>query len=160
MDTSERSKNIRGLHEYQVFDRNGQRLGQVRGLWRDEATGDASFIAVGGHQPGRMHVVPLRGARLDHERRDIVLPFDEHFVRRAPSFDPRALIRRADEDEIFRFYGMSRGLEERRPEAERGHLRRVAPQAARAPAREDPFARSRAEEGQMPSRDDDEIPRV
>jgi|GEM_PF-286053 len=95
---------------YEVQDSLGANVGKVHNLWTDE-TGQPFFLGVKtGWLFGKNHVVPVSSADVSETRKLIRLPFTEEQIKRAPSFDENADIAEYDQDQIFSYYGIDRGM--------------------------------------------------
>lgn len=101
----------RDLFDYEVREMNGRRIGEVTGVWADDATGEPEFVGVKpGWLFGRTHLVPLRDARIDASARQIVVPSEERRIKEAPAFADTERLSPQEEAEVYRFYGLERGL--------------------------------------------------
>ncbi|HWH08766.1 MAG TPA: PRC and DUF2382 domain-containing protein [Candidatus Thermoplasmatota archaeon] len=81
------------LRGYTVVDAQGRTVGPVTGFWMERGTQRPAFASVRtGVLRGRDHVVPLRHARLEEERRRIQVPYALDRIREAPSHDVRELL--------------------------------------------------------------------
>ena len=80
----DRANDLKG---YTVIDDQGRTVGPVSGLWVERGTQRLAFASVRtGVVRGREHVVPLRHARLDDDRRRLFVPYPLDRIREAPSF--------------------------------------------------------------------------
>ena len=101
----------RDLFDYEVCETNGRRIGDVTGVWADDATGEPEFIGIKpGWLFGRTHLVPLQDARIDASARRIVVPYEERRIKDAPAFADTERLSPEEEAEVYRFYGLERGL--------------------------------------------------
>ena len=105
-------KNLTGdsleqLIDYNVVDQNGDEIGTLHSLWSDPDTGAVEFLGVKtGWLFGHNHVVPAEKAELDEEANLVRLPYTEAFIKEAPSISADAEISEAEEDNIYRYYGI------------------------------------------------------
>ncbi|HWH08767.1 MAG TPA: PRC and DUF2382 domain-containing protein [Candidatus Thermoplasmatota archaeon] len=99
------------IYDYEVLDRNGRRLGPIRGYWVDEATGQPEFASVRtGWLMGKEHVIPIRDAHFDYAGRRLRVPYEERLIRDAPGFAADHDFSPDEEARIYRHYGLSRSL--------------------------------------------------
>ena len=87
---------------------DGEKLGKIDAIYLDNATNAPEWAAVktglfGGHNT----LVPLAQASWDGDT--LTVPFDKQALKTAPHHDPDAEISAADEDELYRHYGLSAG---------------------------------------------------
>ena len=105
-------KNLTGdsleqLIDYNVVDQNGDEIGTLHSLWSDPDTGAVEFLGVKtGWLFGHNHVVPAGKAELDETANVVRLPYTEAFIKEAPSISADAEISEAEEDNIYRYYGL------------------------------------------------------
>ena len=91
-----------------VHDETGRKIGDVHNLWADE-TGQLSFIGVKtGWIFGKNHVVPVHTSQVNERQRIIRLPFSEEKIKNAPTFDADRDLSDSAENEIYRYYGVTR----------------------------------------------------
>ena len=106
-------KNLTGdsleqLIDYNVVDQNGDEIGTLHSLWSDPDTGSVEFLGVKtGWLFGHNHVVPAEKAELDETTNVVRLPYTEAFIKEAPSISADAEISEAEEDNIYRYYGLN-----------------------------------------------------
>ena len=95
------------LIDYNVVDQNGDEIGTLHSLWSDPDTGTVEFLGVKtGWLFGHNHVVPAGKAELDENANVVRLPYTEAFIKDAPSISADAEISEAEEDNIYRYYGI------------------------------------------------------
>ena len=105
-------KNLTGdsleqMIDYRVVDQNGDEIGTLHSLWSDPDTGAVEYLGVKtGWLFGHNHVVPAEKAELDEAGNVVRLPYTEAFIKEAPSIAAEAEISEADEQNIFRYYGL------------------------------------------------------
>ncbi len=86
----------------------GEKLGKIDAIYLDDATDAPEWVAVkSGLFGGHVSLVPLAQASWDGET--LTVPFDKQAVKAAPHHDPDAAITAADEDELYRHYGLNAG---------------------------------------------------
>ena len=95
--------------DFKVVDQNGDSVGTLHSLWSDPTTGAVEFLGVKtGWLFGQNHVVPAEKAELDESRNVVRLPYTSLFVKEAPSMSADAEISEAEEENIYRYYGLDR----------------------------------------------------
>ena len=93
--------------DYKVVDQNGDEIGSLHSLWSDPSTGAVEFLGVKtGWLFGHNHVVPAEKAELDETQNVVRLPYTGLFVKEAPSISADAEISEAEEENIYRYYGL------------------------------------------------------
>lgn len=99
------------VYDYQVLDRNGRRLGEITGLWVDEATGKPEFASVKtGWLLGKQHIIPIRDAHFDYGSRMLRVPYEERVIKDAPGFGADHNLSPAEEERIYSHYRLDRSL--------------------------------------------------
>ena len=97
------------LIDYKVIDQDGDSVGTLHSLWSDPTTGAVEFLGVKtGWLFGQNHVVPAEKAELDENQNVVRLPYTSLFVKEAPSMSADAEISEAEEENIYRYYGLDR----------------------------------------------------
>lgn len=97
------------LFGYTVADTEGQQIGQVDGVWVDDATSELEFVGVKtGWLMGKTHVIPAAQAQVDSGSQTITVPYPESRIKDAPSFGTDAELSPDDEEEIYSYYGVDR----------------------------------------------------
>jgi uncharacterized protein (TIGR02271 family) len=87
---------------------DGEKLGKVDAIYFDNDTDAPEWAAVkSGLFGGHVTLVPLAQAGWDGDT--LTVPFDKQALKAAPHHDPDAEISAADEDELYRHYGLSAG---------------------------------------------------
>lgn len=93
------------IFDYDIYDRNGSRVGSITNIWKDEGTDTPEFAAVKtGWLFGREHVVPIRDAQVDPDERVVRVPYDEQQIKDAPDMAPDADLDPAEEERIYSHY--------------------------------------------------------
>lgn len=148
-----------------VHDKSGHKVGKVQQVYLDDATGAPSWVTVRtGIFGTNESLVPVDSAELNGDL--LQVPFDRQVIHDAPNFDPGHHLDEADEDELYRYYGMSRQLastprstggrqaDRERPEegqdairGQRGHHDQIGGEPVAQPsAHPDPVSRGEAEQ--------------
>jgi uncharacterized protein (TIGR02271 family) len=105
---AERHHDLNQLFGYDVVDSHKESVGTIDNIWVDDA-GQPAFFGIQTGWLGKVHVVPAHGADVNYEGRKIRLHHPKDKVKDAPSFDTSADLSREQEDEVYRYYGLSRG---------------------------------------------------
>lgn len=92
-----------------AYDRNGDRIGSVGEVYLDDQTGQPMWVTVNtGFFGLRTSFAPLEGSRFEEDDR-LVLAHDKAQVKDAPNIDEDGHLDRAQEDELYRYYGVGSG---------------------------------------------------
>jgi uncharacterized protein (TIGR02271 family) len=93
------------LVDYDVEDRNGNKIGKIEAVWEDESR-QPVFLSVrtGWLGMGKRHFVPAHSAEASERSRTVRLPYDEDTVKNAPDFESEAQIDDAAERRIYDYY--------------------------------------------------------
>jgi uncharacterized protein (TIGR02271 family) len=93
------------LVDYDVEDRNGNKIGKIEAVWEDESR-QPVFLSVrtGWLGLGKRHFVPAHSAEASERSRTVRLPYDEDTVKNAPEFESEAHIDDAAERRIYEYY--------------------------------------------------------
>lgn len=95
--------------DFKVIDQDGDSVGTLHSLWSDPTTGAVEFLGVKtGWLFGQNHVVPAEKAELDESQNVVRLPYTSLFVKEAPAISADAEISEAEEENIYRYYGLDR----------------------------------------------------
>lgn len=99
---------MKNLFEYDVYDRNRDRVGFVENLWADSRD-EIGFIGVktGWLGFGRNHVIPASGFTIDEEAHSILVPYDGDLIKSAPSLDADEELQPEVEREVYSHFGVS-----------------------------------------------------
>lgn len=99
-------RELQRLVGYEVQDQGSTKIGTVHSLWADD-TGHNMFVNVKtGWLSGGYHVVPVHTTSVNDKQQVIRVPFTEAKIKDAPSFDENANLLPADEERIYRYYGL------------------------------------------------------
>lgn len=95
------------IYGYDVVDSNGDKIGDVDGVWVDDATNALEFVGVKtGFIMGKTHLIPVENAQF--QQNSIQVPFSKDQVHGAPTFGTDAELSPDNENEIYSYYGMDR----------------------------------------------------
>lgn len=99
------TRNIGDVTRATAYDADGEKLGSVKEVYVNDSTGQPDFVAVGHGLFGMSSsLVPLRGHRLDGE--NLQLAFSKDRIKDAPNIDHDAHLTDADQDTIYRHFGL------------------------------------------------------
>jgi len=102
------SDNIASLIGANVVDSNGDKIGSVGQVYLDDNDGHPSWASVKTGLFGtKESFVPLEEANWDGN--DLRIAFDKDRVKDAPRVDADSHLEPSDEDELYRYYGMTAG---------------------------------------------------
>jgi sporulation protein YlmC with PRC-barrel domain len=88
-----------------VIGDDGQKLGNVDGVYYDNATDRPEWVAVRSGLFGtRVTLVPLR--RADDTGHELHVPFDRIQLKNAPHHDPGRELSSSAEADLYRYYGL------------------------------------------------------
>lgn len=92
-----------------AYDRSGDKIGKVGRLYVDDESGEPSWITVSTGMFGMSEsFVPLTGADFDGD--DIRLAYEKDQVKNAPRIDDDQHLDPAEEEALYRHYGLSGGV--------------------------------------------------
>ena len=99
------TRNIGDITRATAYDADGEKLGSVKEVYVNDSTGQPDFVEVGHGLFGMSSsLVPLRGHRLDGE--NLQLAFSKDRIKDAPNIDHDAHLTDADQDTIYRHFGL------------------------------------------------------
>ena len=99
------NRNIQDLANATAYDKTGDKLGSVKQVYVNDATGQPDFVEVGHGLFGMSSsLVPLRGHHLSGE--DLHLAFTKDRIEDAPDIDDDAHLSEQDQATIYRHYGL------------------------------------------------------
>jgi uncharacterized protein (TIGR02271 family) len=85
---------------------DGANLGKVDGVYLDNDTEQPEWVSVkSGLFGSHVSIVPLSEANWDGNA--LTVPFDKHAIQAAPHHDPDVALSSADEDDLYRHYGIT-----------------------------------------------------
>lgn len=100
------TRNIQDLFNATAYDNAGDKLGGVKEIFVDDRTGQPTFVEVGHGLFGMSSsLVPLRGHKLVGD--DLNLAFSKDRIKDAPDMDVNNALTPADQNEIYRHYGVA-----------------------------------------------------
>jgi uncharacterized protein (TIGR02271 family) len=104
MSTMQKDR-ILQLRGEQLYDREGDKIGTVEEIYLDADTGAPEWALVGtGLFGNKSTFVPVREAI--ESGGELRVPYDKATVKNAPRIDPDGQLSRAEEDELYRHYGL------------------------------------------------------
>jgi uncharacterized protein (TIGR02271 family) len=91
-----------------AYDTTGSKVGKVDQIYLDDQSGEPNWVTVNTGMFGTStSFVPLEGASFDGD--DIRLAYDKDRIKGAPRIDVDQHLEREQEDELYRYYGLSAG---------------------------------------------------
>jgi len=91
-----------------VYDGNGRSVGKIDAIYFDNETDKPEWAAVRtGLFGGHVSLVPLGRSNWDGSA--LTVPFDKEALKAAPHHDPGTALSAANEQDLYRHYGMSAG---------------------------------------------------
>ncbi len=91
-----------------AYDTTGSKVGKVDQVYLDDQTGEPNWLTLNTGMFGTStSFVPLEGASFDGD--DIRLAYDKDRIKDAPRIDVDQHLEREQEDELYRYYGLSYG---------------------------------------------------
>jgi uncharacterized protein (TIGR02271 family) len=88
-----------------VLDNGGAKIGSVADIYLDDQSGEPEWVLVRtGRFAGKATFVPLSNATQKDE--DIVVAYDEEFVKGAPTMDPDGQLTPQEENQLYTYYGL------------------------------------------------------
>jgi uncharacterized protein (TIGR02271 family) len=92
----------------QLVDEDGDKIGEVKDIYLDEATGRPEWFAVKTGLFGtRLSFVPTAGAFWDDDR--LAVPYNKARVKDAPHVEPDGRLSQEEEATLYRHYGLGYG---------------------------------------------------
>lgn len=100
------AENIRDWRDFDVVDRNGDKIGSLESVYFDTGTDQATFAGVKTGFPGRRRLtfVPLIDAVVSPQW--VKVTADKKLAHDAPSIDTDGELTREDEAAVFAHYGL------------------------------------------------------
>jgi uncharacterized protein (TIGR02271 family) len=97
---------VRDVYGTDVYGTDGDKIGSAGQVYLDNRTGDPAWVSVRTGLFGRKEsFVPLADAHLSDDR--LQVPFGKDKVRNAPQIDQDGELSPADEEELYRYYGLA-----------------------------------------------------
>jgi uncharacterized protein (TIGR02271 family) len=96
---------VRGWHGRTLVDRDGGRIGTIDAIYLDDQTGEPEWALVNTGLFGtKSSFVPL--AQATQTDQDVRVPYDKQLVKDAPRVDPDQHLSEAEEQQLWRHYGL------------------------------------------------------
>ena len=97
--------------ELSVIDVDGEPLGHLADIYRDESAGEPAFLLIrGGRFGNKLHFVPIDGATLEGDTVRVAFPGDE--VNSAPNISADESLSHGEEQRLYRHYDMDHPSDE------------------------------------------------
>ncbi|MGW7516985.1 PRC and DUF2382 domain-containing protein [Streptomyces sp. NPDC054796] len=92
-----------------VYDPEGDKIGSVEHVYVDDRTGRPDWVTCKtGLFGSKETFVPLAGAR--RQGSDLHIPYSKEMVKSAPNMDADQHLDRSEEEQLYRHYGLDRGM--------------------------------------------------
>src|SRR5919112_5905128 len=99
---------IQRLFGTDVYEQDGGKIGSASQVYLDNRSGEPEWVSVKTGLFGtKESFVPLQRASLAEDR--IVVPFSKDQVKNAPRIDTDGDLSPAEEEELYRYYGLDYG---------------------------------------------------
>jgi uncharacterized protein (TIGR02271 family) len=99
---------VRSWQGATMVDRDGDRIGQIESIYVDDETGEPEWALVNtGFFGTRSTFVPIAQASGSGDQ--VQVPFEKQRVKDAPNMDPDGHLSEAEEQELWRHYGLDYG---------------------------------------------------
>ena len=99
---------VRSWQGRTMVDRDGDRIGTIDNIYVDDQTGQPEWALVNTGLFGtKSTFVPL--AQADSSGDDVQVPYDKQLIKDAPRVDPDGHLSEAEEQELWRHYGLDYG---------------------------------------------------
>ena len=96
---------VQRLFGRDVYETDGSKIGSTGQVYLDRRSGAPAWVSVKTGLFGtKESLVPLQQATLSEDR--IVVPFDKAQIKNAPRVEPDDDLSPAEEDELYRYYGL------------------------------------------------------
>ena len=101
-------QDIDRLQDATAYDKDGDRIGNIDTIYLDDKTDEPTFALVNTGLFGmKSSFVPLEGASMEGD--DLRLTYSKDQVKDAPNLDEDEHLEPAQEEELYRYYGMDPG---------------------------------------------------
>ena len=99
---------MKNLFDYDVYDRNGNKVGSVENVWANEDK-EIGFIGIstGWLGLGKNHILPANDFTIDEEAQVIRVPYDEDTIKNSPSFESTDDLEDDVESRVYSHYGVT-----------------------------------------------------
>src|SRR5215204_1119265 len=112
MEREQRSDRFQAIEDqyagYEVYDRNGEKIGKVDDLFVDESDQPEYLGVKMGFLGTRTTLIPFQKARVNDAQQLIEVAADKETVKNGPTFDEEREITPQFENEIYSYYGLQR----------------------------------------------------
>jgi hypothetical protein len=89
-----------------VVDESGASVGTVDGFWMDPSTRHVEFLGIrSSWLPGKVHVVPAADVKFNEQGHSIGVGYPAAWIKKAPTFYPRAELAQVQKEEINAYFG-------------------------------------------------------
>lgn len=114
MTTQNNTRDIQALFNATAVDSQGEKLGDVKEIFVDDASGQPTFVEVNHGLFGmNSSLVPLRGHRFNGSNTDeLVLAFPKDRIKDAPGINSDAGLSVEEQNEIYHHYGITDAKDE------------------------------------------------
>lgn len=101
---------MQNLFDYDVYDRNGEKVGSVENVWANDS-GEIGFIGIstGWLGLGKNHLIPGDSITVDHDAQTVTVPYDEDTIKNSSSFESMEDLDDDLESRVYTHYGVTNG---------------------------------------------------
>jgi uncharacterized protein (TIGR02271 family) len=108
---------VRSWQGRTMVDRDGDRIGSIQDIYADDQTGEPEWALVNTGLFGtKSTFVPI--AQASQRNDDVQVPYEKQLVKDAPRMDPDGHLSEAEEQELWRHYGLDYGAGQAGPPAQ------------------------------------------
>lgn len=99
---------MKDIFDYDVYDRNGDKVGSVENIWASPSK-EIGFIGIrtGLLGLGRNHLIPADEIAIDEQTRTIRVPYDEKLIKSSPSFESHDELEDEVESNVRSHFGLT-----------------------------------------------------
>jgi hypothetical protein len=102
---------VRGWQGRTMVDRDGDRIGSIEDIYTDDQSGEPEWALVKTGMFGtKSSFVPI--VQASQRNGDVQVPFDKRLVKDAPSVEADEHLSEAEEQQLWRHYGLDYGADE------------------------------------------------
>src|SRR5215212_10526123 len=99
---------VRSWQGRTMVDRDGDRIGEIDAIYVDDQTGEPEWVLVNTGLFGtRSTFVPIAQATARGDQ--VQVPYEKQLVKDAPNMDPDGHLSEAEEQQLWRHYGLDYG---------------------------------------------------
>src|SRR5215211_6119173 len=99
---------VRSWQGKMMVDRDGDKVGSIEAIYVDDQSGEPEWALVNTGLFGtKSTFVPL--AQASERNDDVQVPYDKQLVKDAPNMDPDGHLSEAEEQQLWRHYGLEYG---------------------------------------------------